>query len=293
VTVVSTQEHPAGSVTATAPDGEREAFFTADGDTFVPGPLTEGPWGRTLGGHIVGGLLARALELAVPDPDLQPARLTVDLLRPILMEPVQIQTKVAREGRRITLVDAAILQHGRVVSRASGLFLRRTEDPGGQVWSPPLAMPPIPPEPAEFRPGLPMLVWSYGPNIDDPLPGVGADEWTQSHAQKFAWVRDIRPLIAGEAVTPFVRAAMASEVTSSITHWGTAGLRFINADYTLTLSRLPVGHHIGLAATAQVSAAGVASGTATIFDTLGPIGTGVAVALGQPADAFKLPGMEH
>jgi acyl-CoA thioesterase len=271
----------------------QEAFFTTDGARFVPNPIAKGPWGQTLGGHIVGGLLARTVETAVPDPDLQPARLTVDLLRPILMEPMQVQTRIEREGRRITLADAAILQHGRVVSRASGLFLRRGEIPDGQVWSPPLAMPPIPPSPEVIRPGLPMLLWSYGPNPDQPLPGVGAAEWEQSHAQKFAWVRDIRPLVDGEKLTPFTRAAMASEVTSSMTHWGTAGLRFINADYTLTLSRLPVGEYIGLAATAQFAAAGVATGTATIFDEEGPIGTGVAVALGQPAGAFTPPTLGH
>jgi hypothetical protein len=161
------------------------------------------------------------------------------------------------------------------------------------VWSPPLAMPPIPPMPADIRPDLPMLLWSYGPNLDDPLPGVGADEWEQTDAQKFAWVRDIRSLIEGETLTAFTRAAMAAEVTSSMTHWGTAGLRFINADYTMTLSRLPVGEYIGLAATAQFAAAGVATGTATLFDAQGPIGTGVAVALGQPAGAFTPPSLGH
>jgi hypothetical protein len=60
-----------------------------------------------------------------------------------------------------------------------------------------------------------------------------------------------------------------------------------------------VGHYIGLAANAQFSAAGVATGTGTgtgtgtIFDTRGPIGTGVAVALGQPAGAFKPLRLEH
>jgi hypothetical protein len=191
------------------------------------------------------------------------------------------------------LVDAAIIQHGRVASRASGLFLRRGADPDGQVWSPDVAMPPVPPPPAVIPPGVPMLVWSYGPDLNNPPPGVGADEWEQSHAQKFAWVKEIRPLITGETVTPFTRVAMASEVTSSMTHWGTTGLRYINADYTLTLTRLPVGLYIGLAANAQFSAAGVASGTATIFDEQGPIGTGVAVALGQPAGAFNPPSLGH
>ena len=43
------------------------------------------------------------------DADLQPARLTVDLLRPVaLAEPVRVDTSVEREGRRIRLVDAAM-----------------------------------------------------------------------------------------------------------------------------------------------------------------------------------------
>lgn len=270
-----------------------QAFFTPDGESFVPNPIANGPWGKTIGGHVVGGLLARTLETAVTDPDLQPARLTVDLLRPILMEPVQVRARIEREGRRITLVDAAILQHDRVVSRASGLFLRRSENPDGEVWSPSLAMPPIPPMPAVIRPDLPMLLWSYGPNLEQPLPGVGVDEWEQTQAQKFAWVRDIRSLIEGEALTAFPRVAMAADVTSSITHWGTAGLRYINADYTMTLSRMPRGEFIGLAAAAQFAVAGVATGTATLFDAQGPIGTGVAVALGQPAGAFTPPSLGH
>ena len=289
MTVVSTQDT---AVAGASRDAHAEAFFTVDGDSLVPESLAQGPWGQTLSGHIVGGALARAIESAVADPALQPARFTVDLLRPVRMEPMQTQTTVQREGRRLTLVDAAILQQGRVVSRASGLYLRRSDDPDGEVWSPPVAMPPPPPVPADIPPGVPMLVWSYGPSPQSPDPGVGAGEWEQAHAQKFAWVREIHPLVAGEPVTPFVRVAMAGEVTSSMTHWGTAGLRYINADYTLTLSRLPVGDFIGLAANGQFSSAGVASGTATIFDERGPIGTGIAVALGQPAGAFRLPRLE-
>jgi acyl-CoA thioesterase len=286
VTVVSIQDTSTAAISGGVDPG---AFFALDGDSLIPGPMAQGPWGPTLGGHIVGGALARAVEAVVEDPALQPARFTVDLLRPVLMEPMQTRTIVQREGRRITLVDSAILQDGRIVSRASGLYLRRGDDPDGQVWSPAATMPPRPPLPADIPPDVPMLVWSYGPNPGVPDPGVGAAEWEQAQAQKFAWVREIRPLVAGEALTPFVRVAMAGEVTSSMTHWGTAGLRYINADYTLSLSRLPIGEYIGLAANGQFSSAGVASGTATIFDARGPIGTGIAVALAQPAGAFNPP----
>jgi hypothetical protein len=58
-------------------------------------------------------------------------------------------------------------------------------------------------------------------------------------------VCESRPLVEGEPLTPFTRAALAGDVTSPLTHWGTNGLQFINADYTLTLSRLPEGPFIG------------------------------------------------
>ena len=52
-------------------------------------------------------------------------------------------------------------------------------------------------------------------------------------------------------------------MASSLTHYGAEGLQFINADYTLTLSRLPQGPYLGLAALTHYSHAGVATGVAT------------------------------
>jgi len=121
-----------------------EAFFTVDGDSYLPGAMTRGPWGATMGGQIVGGLLAWGIERSGIEAELQPARLTVDLLRPVLLEPVQIRTSVQREGRRIKLVDGELVQNGATVARAGALFLRRGEHPDGQVWSGPVEMPPLP-----------------------------------------------------------------------------------------------------------------------------------------------------
>jgi hypothetical protein len=138
VTVVSIQD----TATAARSGGvDPGSFLTPDGDSLIPGPMAQGPWGPTLGGHIVGGALARAVEAVVEDPELQPARFTVDVPRRV-----------------------------------------------------------------------PMLVGTYGSN-----PGVG------------------------------------------------------------------------LAANGQFSSDGVASGTATIVDERGPGGTGLAVALAQPAGAFNPP----
>jgi hypothetical protein len=93
--------------------------------------------------------------------------------------------------------------------------------------------------------------------------------------------------VAGHPLTPFTRAAFAGDIVSSLTHWSTAGLLYINADYTVAISRLPVGEFIGLAAQTYHGNDGVGSGSATIFDSSGPIGTGSALALGQPPGSFN------
>lgn len=260
------------------------SFFVADGDSFVPTPIARGPWGQTISGNFVGGLLGHVIERAAGDPDFQPARLTVDLLRPAALAPVQVSTTIAREGRRLRLADAVMTQAGTVVARASALFLRRGEQPADEIWTSPVTMPPLPPAPDPVPDGLPMLVWTYGKKAGAPGPEFGLSGW-QHAGPKYIWVRDIRPLVDGEPLTPFTRAAMAGDMTSSLTHYGTAGLNFINADYTLTLSRLPEGPYIGLAALTHYSHAGVATGVATIVDQFGPIGSGVATALANPGFA--------
>ena len=72
---------------------------------------------------------------------------------------------------------------------------------------------------------------------------------------------------------------MAGDITASLANWGTAGLQFINADYTLTLGRLPSGSVLGMASHTHLSHDGVATGSATLVDTEGAVGTCVAVAL--------------
>lgn len=259
-----------------------QAFFHADGDLLVPSPLARGPWGSTISGTYVGGLLGRAVELSGGDHDLQPARLTVDLLRPVaLADPVRVDTTVERDGRRIRLVDAAMRQNDTVVARASALFLRRGEQPPDSAWTLPIDMPPPPSQPADVSGDFTMELWTYSSNSEMAAPSNDLSAWRHG-GQKYAWVRDVKPLVGGEVVSPFVRAAMAGDVTSSLTHSSASGLNYINADYTLTLSRLPDGEFVGLAGLTHYSDAGVATGTATLFDHLGPIGTGVATGLVNP-----------
>ena len=248
-------------------------FVVRRDNDLVPNPIAQGGWGPTVGGQVVGGLLARAVEQHVAaDDGLQPARLTVEILRRVACAPLRVTASVVRAGSRMRSIDAAMTQDGELVARASALYLRRGVQPEGDFFATEVTLPPLPEEPAQLDESVPMLIRAYGSDGGTPFP------W-QHAGPRYAWLREIRDLVDGEQLTPFVRAAMAVDVTASLTNFSTKGLAFINADYTLTLSRLPVGQYLGLAALTHYSDAGVATGSASLFDTLGPIGSGVSTAI--------------
>lgn len=261
------------------------AYFALDGDVLVPDPVCQGPWGPTISGHVVGGILARGVEIAGHADGFQPARITVDLLKPVLIAPLEVRTTVQRDGRRIRLVDAEVIQDAAVVSRASAVFLRPGDQHIGDIWSSDIQMPPMPPDPGPLPDELPMFVWGYG-GEGSSGGEFGFAEW-HSGGPKYIWARQRRPLIADETISPFVQATMAADATSALTHWGTKGLQYINVDYTLSLTRLPKGPNIGMAAVVHSSHDGIASGTAAVFDEHGPIGNSMAVAVVNPVEAFR------
>lgn len=248
-------------------------YFRRDESRFVPNPIARGGWGPSLSGHVVGGLLGWAVERAVDDSDLQPARLTVDLPAPVALEPIEAHTTVHHDRRRLRLVESVLTQRGTPVARGSALFLRRGAQPEGQVWSPTLQLPPLPTEDGA-QPTLFMRTYGWGTELQNRDP-----DWADTSGPKYTWLHETRSLIDGEPLSAFVRAAMAADITASLANWGTSGLQFINADYTLTLSRLPEGPHIGMAALTHYSHDGVATGSAVLADRKGPIGSGVSVAI--------------
>lgn len=247
---------------------------SSDGATFVPNRVARGGWGESVSGHAVGGLLGWAVENEVDDAELQPARLTVDLPRPTAFAPTDLTTRTLRDGKRLRLIEATLTQNGALVACATGLFLRRSEQPPGDVWSRPLGMPPLPPDDEIADADLFVRTYGWGAPIQKPDP-----TWAGDDGAKYTWLNMVQPIIDGEPLTPFGRAAMAGDITASLANWGSEGLQFINADYTLTLSRLPEGPVLGLAAQSHTSHDGVATGSATLVDPAGAIGSCTAVAL--------------
>ena len=248
-------------------------YFVRDGNRYVPTGFARGGWGPSISGHVVGGLLGWAVERAVDDPGLHPARLSVDLPAPTALEPVEVHTNVRHDRRRLRLVEAVLTQRGEPVARASALFLRRGPQPDGKVWSQPVQMPPVPTELDGAAPTLFLRTYGWGGELQNPDP-----DWDTS-GPKYTWLHETRPLIDDEPLTAFTRTAMCADVTAAIANWGTEALQFINVDYTLTLSRLPEGPHIGLAALTHYSDDGIANGSAVVVDHKGPVGSAVSVSI--------------
>ena len=129
---------------------------------------------------------------------------------------------------------------------------------------------------AQFDPQRPWEVL-HGPNLNL----LGARE-PQTYGS--VTLEQINQRLAGIAVgaghhLQTLQSNAEHELIERIHAARSEGIGFINADLTVTLSRLPRSGDIGLEADEHLSDAGVAVGTATLFDRDGTFGTGTVVAV--------------
>jgi len=249
------------------------AHFIPDGSgVFNPTEFALSRWGEnTLNGPAIVGLAAGVLEGEYGEPGFLPARLTADLFKAARRVPTEVRTRIVRDGRRIRNTECDILQGDAVVARATMVQYRQSAPPPGQEWV----------GETDFTPPSGVTGSVYFVGSDD----VGWDpsgEVHQNISRKRVYHRTI-DVIAGEAPSPFVRAVVASEATSLVTNLGTRGIGYINGDLTVVLCRLPVGDYVGVQADSHWGAEGIANGTATLFDDIGPFGTGMVTAIANPA----------
>ncbi|MET0272095.1 MAG: thioesterase family protein [Phenylobacterium sp.] len=251
-----------------------EPFFKRDGDLYVPTPASRGPWNpNSLHGRVIVGLLGHEIEQVHGDPEFLPARLTVDMYRLPDLSPVEVTTRVVREGRRIKVVDAEFISGGVSAGRATCQLLRKTEAPGGTVWKQPSW---DAPKPADI------------PVPDDPRMGMGG-MWAMrpisggfgTVGQKRTWMAEVRELVEGVPLTPFVRVAVAADFASPFAHAGDKGLEYINSDVTVYLHRELHGEWLGFEVVSHGATDGIAVGDCFLYDEDGPIGSASCCALAQ------------
>lgn len=258
---------------------DNQPFFTRDADRYVPAPVSRGPWDpNSLHGRVIAGLLGHVIEQRHGDPAFQPARLTVDMYKLPDLSAITVATKVVREGYRIKVVDAEFFSAGVSMARATCQLLRRAENPPGQIWSPPNWIVPAPadiPEPEDKRGGMGGM-WTTRP-ISGAIFSSGPD----ALGPRRLWMSEVRDLVEGEPLTPFVRVAVGADFASPFANASDQGLGYINSDVTVYLHRLPTTNWVGYEVVNHHATAGVAIGECWLYDEAGAIGTATVAALAQ------------
>lgn len=260
----------------------RPSHFTrTDEDTYFPTAYAQSHWGDDhLNGPAVTGLAARILEEKFGALDFLPARTTVDLFKAARTVATTARLRLVRDGRRIRNAECELVQDDAVVARAVMVSYRVSEPPRGHEWQ----------SSVEFT--APDRI-----DEDSVVAYVGSDElgWTrgpgdhQNTARKRFFNRGI-DVVGGQPNSAYVRAVMLAESTSFVTNLGTEGVGYINGDLTVGLARLPVSDWIGVQADSHWTAAGVAVGTATLFDDVGAFGSGMVTAIANPAAQIDFSG---
>lgn len=263
-----------------------DALFLPEGDVFVPTQLCRGPWSPDAQhGGAPAALLARALERFENGDDMHMARLTIELLRPVPLAPLQLSTRWRRQGRRVQLVETSLRAQGVEVARALGLRIRRASldlpaDCEADLRPPPgpdrgrNGMPPWPnvvPPPTFHRHAVEHRFVDGG--FDRPGPTTD-------------WIRLRVPVVAGEPTSPLSRVAAAADFGNGVS-WVLSrvdGYSFVNPDLTVYLHRLPAGEWVCLQAATYVQPHGVGLAESRLWDERGPIGRSLQSLLLDRAD---------
>ena len=103
-----------------------EAIFRVDGANVVTSPHAAGPWDPNMQhGGAPASLVVWAAERIPTAAPMQIARATIDLMRPVPVAPLTIETEVLREGRKIQLCAVRLYAGGTLTVGATVLKIKR------------------------------------------------------------------------------------------------------------------------------------------------------------------------
>lgn len=253
-------------------------WYELDGERLIPTGVAVGPIGGAQHGAAVAAIVARAVEAAPSPVPMDIVRLTIDLSRRVPLGVTEARANVRRGGKRVQVVEVTLLVDGAEVGRSEGLRMR-----SGEVI-----------DPTEIRPDVPPVFDRSTHMTDSPWPGsvfLGSMDITFEHfggGRALYWLRICDQMIAGETMSPAVRAAVAADVvlTGGSTFPNNASL---NADLTMSLHRLPVGEWIRIESAVHANAGGWGTSVGTLADLQGAFGhvtKSVLYADAQPGSHF-------
>ena len=241
-----------------------EAIFRVDGAHVVTSPDAAGPWDPNMQhGGAQASLVVWAAERIPAAVPMQIARVTIDLMRPVPVAPLTLETEVLREGRKIQLCAVRLFANGILTVGATVLKIKKQAQPlPDDVIEPPLDVPA--PEQSRIEPqnspfGLGMTIRAARGRFGGLGPGA-------------IWYRADRPLIEGFPISQAMRAVAASDFCNASSALDYRKWTFLNADLTVSMAREPVGEWILLDAVSWIGPDGAGLATARLADMRGYFG---------------------
>jgi hypothetical protein len=242
-----------------------DAFYARDGGRYVPSELTRGPWDpRAQHAGPPSALLGRAVERCEPREGMQVGRITLEILGPVPLAPLETSARVVRPGRSVELLEASLSGPDGEVMRATAWRLRPGEV---GVDSEPDGAPPGPEH------GATSEFFATGQNVGyhTAMEYRFVEGAFLEIGPATVWMRMCGPLVAGENPSPLERVLVAADSGNGVS----AALDyeryvFINTDLSVHLLRMPAGEWVCLDATTHIEGLGL-SDTA-LWDERGRIG---------------------
>ena len=224
-------------------------------------------------GGAPSALLAHAIEQVAPGgSEMVVARLTIEFLGGVPVGPVEVDTSLAKPGKRFQIVDAALDASGRRACLARAVRLRRSDDMPDAAAAPPGHDSALPAPDTGAR--LPQFVESESELFYPDATEIRLVGGKLGSGHAVAWIRLRGDLLPGVAPSPLARACAAADFANGLSWILPFGeWLFVNTELTVHLHRQPVGEWIGLDARTISDASGVGLASGVLHDEHGRFGT--------------------
>jgi len=254
-------------------------LFHRDDDLYLPQTAAGSPWSATMQhGGPVNAIIAQSVESSAKAIGMEISRLTFDILKPVPMTAVKVESRFIRKGKRMAVLDTYLIAEGSDEPVASGravLFkpivgkepsmdtMKSLPTPrssiSSELW--------IPEEIArQLPPGLHLLI-GFHPSTERERP--------------VCWITASANMLQDRAMTAMEQCAAAADMTTvlaarmrltqeNIEQGSLMGL--MNTNTTIHFTRQPIGEWYGFSDhfISVSDAYGVAE--CSLFDEVGCVG---------------------
>lgn len=256
------------------------ALFHRDGSTWHPQSLSVGPWAPdALHGGPVAALCVSIAEELLPDLNFVTTRLTLDLVKPVPTQPLEVRGEIYKQGRRVYLTEVEIRSAGKTVALASVQRTLRQPVELPDLSNSRVRLTPPADRPDDFVPFDPEKMKV----VPAPFLHHATDLRTPRAAALFerdpteAWINVHANLLPGVPLSTAAAIVAAADYGNAI---GAPlppgpGLLFPNADLTVYLVRQPESAWVRMTPSTSWLPNGIGQTRCLLDDEQGMLGTSV------------------